>query len=161
MAKSVFYSFHYDRDVHRVQLVRNINALESQPVLNAQEWETVSDGGQTAIKNWIDKQMAYKKAVIVLIGLQTAGRPWVTYEIEKAWADKRPLLGIRVHGLSSLGTVDSVGPNPLDKANVGSVPVFDPTVVDWNGKIDSKATYNALRNNIDSWSDRGAVKASW
>ena len=82
MAKSVFYSFHSDRDVHRVQLVRNINALESQPVLNAQEWETVSDGGQTAIKNWIDKQMAYKKAVIVLIGLQTAGRPWVTYEIE-------------------------------------------------------------------------------
>lgn len=28
MAKSVFYSFHYLRDVHRVQLVRSINALE-------------------------------------------------------------------------------------------------------------------------------------
>lgn len=161
MAKSVFYSFHYDRDVHRVQLVRNINALESQPVLNAQEWETVSDGGQTAIKNWIDKQMAYKKAVIVLIGLQTAGRPWVTYEIEKAWADKKPLLGIRVHGLSSLGTVDSAGPNPFDKADVSNVPVFDPTVTDRYGKIDSKATYNALRNSIESWSNQGAVKPSW
>ena len=30
MAKSVFYSFHYERDVNRVQLVRNINALEGQ-----------------------------------------------------------------------------------------------------------------------------------
>ena len=161
MAKSVFFSFHYDRDVHRVQLVRNINALDAQPVLNAQEWETVRQGGETAIKNWINKQMAYKKAVIVLIGRQTAGRPWVTYEIEKAWTDKKPLLGIRIHGLSSLGTVDSVGPNPFDTAAVGSVPVFDPTVTDWAGKIDSKASYNALRNNIESWSSMGAVKPSW
>ena len=161
MAKSVFFSFHYDRDVHRVQLVRNINALDAQPVLNAQEWETVRQGGETAIKNWINKQMAYKKAVIVLIGRQTAGRPWVTYEIEKAWTDKKPLLGIRIHGLSSLGTVDSVGPNPFDTAAVGSVPVFDPTVTDWAGKIDSKASYNALRNNIESWSNMGAVKSSW
>lgn len=161
MAKSVFYSFHYDRDVHRVQLVRNLNALDAQPVLNAQDWETVREGGETAIKNWINKQMAYKKAVIVLIGRQTAGRPWVTYEIEKAWTDKKPLLGIRIHGLSSLGMVDSVGPNPFDKADVGSVPVFDPTVTDWTGKIDSKASYNALRNNIESWSAQGAVKSSW
>lgn len=161
MAKSVFYSFHYDRDVHRVQLVRNINALDAQPVLNAQDWETVRQGGETAIKNWIHKQMAYKKAVIVLIGRQTAGRPWVTYEIEKAWTDKKPLLGIRIHGLSSLGAVDSVGANPFDSANVGSVPVFDPTVTDWTGKIDSKASYNALRNNIESWSTQGAVKSSW
>jgi hypothetical protein len=58
MAKSVFYSFHYHRDVHRVQLVRNINALEGQPVPNAQNWETLRLGGQTAMKNWIDKQMA-------------------------------------------------------------------------------------------------------
>lgn len=36
MAKSVFYSFHYERDVNRVQLVRNINALEGQPLLNSQ-----------------------------------------------------------------------------------------------------------------------------
>src|SRR5690625_4238765 len=26
--KTVFYSFHYERDVHRVQLVRNVRALE-------------------------------------------------------------------------------------------------------------------------------------
>jgi len=161
MAKSVFYSFHYDRDVHRVQLVRYINALEGQPVLNSQDWEKVRRGGQAAIKNWIDEQMAYKKAVIVLIGRETAERPWVIYEIEKAWAGKKPLLGIRIHGLSSLGTVDSAGTNPFDKADVGSVPVFDPTVTDWYGKIDSKATYNALSNSIESWSSQGAVKPTW
>ena len=146
MAKSVFYSFHYDRDVHRVQLVRNINALEGQPVLNAQEWEKVRQGGQASIKEWIDKLNDFVKNV---------------YLIEKAWADKKPLLGIRIHGLSSLGTVDSAGPSPFDQASVGTVPVFDPTVIDWAGKIDSKATYNTLRNRIESWSTQGAVKSLW
>jgi len=162
MAKSVFYSFHYERDVHRVQLVQKINALEGQPILNAQDWEKVRGKGTVAIQNWIHKQMAYKKAVIVLIGRQTASRPWVIYEIEKAWADKRPLLGIRIHGLSSMGTVDSPGPDPFEKASgVGKVPIFDPTQTDWSGKIDSKATYNHLRSNLESWSAQGATKSGW
>jgi hypothetical protein len=62
MAKTVFYSFDYDRDVHRVQLVRNINALEGQSPLNSQDWETVRKGGDAAIEKWIGEQMAYKKA---------------------------------------------------------------------------------------------------
>ncbi|MDQ4113733.1 MAG: TIR domain-containing protein [Actinomycetota bacterium] len=161
MAKSVFYSFHYEQDVHRVQLVRNINALEGQPVLNAQDWETVRRGGTKGIQEWIDKQMAYKKAVIVLIGRHTADREWVIYEIERAWEAKKPLLGIYIHGVSSLGSVDAQGKNPFDKAAVGSVPTFDPTVKDWNGKIDSQATYNELRNNIEAWSNRGAIKSPW
>ena len=117
MAKSVFYSFHYDRDLYRVQLVRNINALEGQPLLNSQKWEEVRRDGDQAIKNWINAQMAYKKAVIVLIGQQTAGREWVNYEINKAWADKRPLLGVRIHGLSSMGSVDKPGDSPFSLAS--------------------------------------------
>ena len=82
MAKTVFYSFHYDRDVHRVQLVRNVDALQGQPLLNSQDWESVQSRGRQAIENWIDDQMKYKRAVVVLIGQQTAGRPWVKYEIQ-------------------------------------------------------------------------------
>jgi hypothetical protein len=159
MAKSVFYSFHYERDVHRVQLVRNINALEGQPVLNSQEWEEVRRKGDQAIESWIHDQMSYKKAVIVLIGKQTASREWVIYEIEKAWRDKKPLLGIYIHGLSSLGKVDSMGANPFDKAEgVSGVPVFDPTQRDWQGNIDSKATYNNLVRNLETWCDQGKVR---
>src|SRR2546423_940431 len=104
MAKTVFYSFHYTRDVHRVQLVRNIDALEGQPILNSQQWETVRRGGTPAIQKWIDGEMAYKRAVVVLIGKETASRPWVKYEIQKAWSIKKPLVGLRIHGLSSMGT---------------------------------------------------------
>lgn len=159
MAKTVFYSFHYERDVKRVQLVTNINALEGQPILNSQEWEKVRRGGNAAIQKWIDEQMAYKKAVIILIGKETATRPWVKYEIQKAWADKRPLLGIRIHGLSSMGTVDSIGGNPFTNAGINRVPIYDPTTVDWWGKIDSQATYNNLSNKIESWSGQGVTQS--
>lgn len=162
MAKSVFYSFHYEQDVHRVQLIRNINALAGQPLLNPQEWEQVRQRGDQAIKKWIHDEMAYKKAAIVLIGKYTATRPWVIYEIEKAWADRKPLLGIRIHGLSSLGSIDSAGPDPFARADgVGSVPIFDPTSRDWSGNIDSKATYKKLCDNLETWSSQGETKRSW
>lgn len=156
MAKSVFYSFHYARDVHRVQLARNINALEGQPLLNAQDWEQVRRRGDRAIEEWIDKEMAYKKAVIVLVGRETASRRWVQYEIKKAWDDRKPLLGVRIHGLSSMGTVDTAGSSPFNDA-VG-IPLFDPTVVGWDGRIDSKATYATLVDNLDWWSTQGRVR---
>lgn len=160
MAKTVFYSFHYDRDVHRVQLVRNIKALEGQPVLNSQDWEQVRRRGEKAIKDWIDDQMRYKRAVIVLIGKETASRPWVIYEIEKAWHDKKPLLGVRIHGLASLRDgADVPGPNPFERAaGLSGVPVFDPTVKDWRGGIDTKATYGALAENLEGWSSQGKVR---
>lgn len=159
MAKTVFYSFHYERDVHRVQLVRNINALEGQPVLNSQEWERVRRGGPAAIEKWIDEKMKYKRAVVVLIGRDTASRPWVKYEIQKAWRDKRPLLGIRIHGLSSMGTVDTAGGDPFKSAGITlRVPIFDPTKINAFGRIDSQATYRGLVANIENWSSKGVIR---
>lgn len=158
MAKTVFYSFHYTRDVHRVQLVKNINALEGQPILNSQQWETVRRGGTPAIQKWIDGEMTYKRAVVVLIGKETADRPWVKYEIQKAWSIKKPLVGIRIHGLSSMGTVDSIGGDPFANAGLRGVPIYDPTVTNWQGGIDSQATYRALAGNIEQWVSQGVTR---
>lgn len=156
MARSVFYSFHYERDVHRVQLVLKFGALQGQPLLNAQDWENVRARGNKAVEEWIDDQMAYKQAVIVLVGQETASRPWVRYEIDKAWKSKKPLLGIRVHGLSSMGTVDKAGTDPFPEVlGVNSIPLFDPTVTDLWGAIDSKATYNNLWQKLPIWAERG------
>lgn len=151
MAKTVFYSFHYGRDVHRVQLIRNFHALEGQPLLNAQDWEKVRRGGDRAIENWIDEQMRYKRAVIVLIGNETATRPWVQYEIEKAWKERKPLLGIRIHGLSSMGVTDRPGLNPFDVAGLrgARIPVFDPT------RSSSQGTHAHLRSMLPTWSEQG------
>lgn len=157
--RTVFYSFHYQRDVSRVHLVRNINALEGQPLLNPQAWESVQRGGQQAIARWIDEQMKYKRAIVVLIGQETASRPWVIYEIQKAWSEKKPLVGVHIHGLSAFGVVDRKGASPFDYATgVSGIPVFDPTAKDWFGRIDTKKTYANLARNLEGWVAQARVR---
>ncbi|WP_394553107.1 TIR domain-containing protein [Agromyces sp. MMS24-JH15] len=161
MAKSVFYSFHYSRDAWRVQQIINMGALDGQPILNAQKWEEVQRKGDAAIQAWIDEQMSYKKAVIVLVGAQTASRPWVQYEIKKAWNGKKPILGVRIHGLAdSGGRTDSAGANPFAKitlqggGSVGDyVPLFEPS------GMNSQEVHASIKANIASWVDRAYTRS--
>lgn len=150
---AVYLSFHYDRDAWRAQQILNMGALENQTILAAQAWEEVKRKGDQAIKNWIADEMAYKTAVVVLIGAQTASRPWVLYEIEKAWNDKRGLVGVRIHGLAdNSGKTDSAGANPFEKIKLSNgktigdyVPVYAPA------GIDSKAVHASIATNLTSW----------
>lgn len=158
MARSSFVSFHYQRDYWRVQQVLKMGALDQQPVLPAQDWEEVKEQGKDAVEDWINRQMNYKQAVIVLIGNQTASRPFVQYEVDRAWSIKKPLLGIRIHGLKDkAGSVDSAGANPFVRLGTGytSVPVFDPKDYTSAWNPDSKDIYAAIRDNIDTWATRG------
>lgn len=100
MAKrQVFYSFHYDNDVFRVQQIRNIGALEDNKPVSANEWESVKRGGEVSIKKWIDDNLRYKSCVVVLVGEETSNRKWVRYEIEKAWELGKGLVGVYIHNL--------------------------------------------------------------
>lgn len=75
MAKrQVFYSFHYENDVFRVQQIRNIGALEDNEPVSPNEWESIKRRGEASIKEWIDDNLRYKSCVIVLIGEETANR---------------------------------------------------------------------------------------
>ena len=47
-----------------------MGALDGQSVLPAQDWEAVKRRGDAAVQAWIDDQMKYKQAVIVMIGNQ-------------------------------------------------------------------------------------------
>jgi hypothetical protein len=154
---AVFYSFHYDRDYWRVQQILNMGALEGQTILNAQKWEEVKRQGDAAIETWIGEQMAYKSAVVVLIGSQTSTRPWVRREIAKAWDDKRSLLGIQIHGLlDSSAHTDSAGANPFKAVNLKSggtvgdhVPIYTPT-----GST-SQQVYASIKANLTTWAANG------
>lgn len=155
MAKSVFFSFHYDRDAWRVQQVINMGKLDGQPLLSAQKWEEVKRRGEQAIKNWIAEQMKYKSAVVVLVGAQTASRPWVKYEIGYAWDNYKPLVGVRINGLADQGGhTDSQGPNPFNAVSlqgggtVGDyVPLYTPT-----GST-SQQVYASISENLSTWVD--------
>lgn len=159
VSRRVFYSFHYDPDNWRVQTVRNIRAIEAQPKLSSNEWETVWRRGRTAIENWIDGQMKGKGCVVVLIGSQTASRPWVRYEIEKGWNDGKGVLGIHIHNLKDiLGRHCTKGKSPFDSIMVNGksmsnyVQTYDPP------SIDSKEVYEHIADNIEIWTD-AAVRA--
>lgn len=136
MAKSVFFSFHYERDNWRVQQVINMGVLEGQPILEPQEWEAVKRKGEQAIKNWIADKMKGKSAVVVLVGNQTANREWVRYEIRYAWDNYKPLVGIHINGLKdSNGNTDTAGQNPFERVQLAGgggtlasrVPLYTPS----------------------------------
>lgn len=154
---AVFFSFHYQRDAWRVQQVANMGAVEGQKILTSQEWESVQRQGDAAIKAWIEEKMKHKAAVVVLIGAQTAAREWVEYEIVKAWNDRRPLLGVEIHGLADRdGRTDSRGANPFARIKFSTggsladyVPVFSPS-----GQT-STQVYSSIKTSLPTWITQG------
>lgn len=150
---AVFYSFHYGNDNWRVQQIRNISIVANDGSVASQDWEPVRYKSDAAIKKWIDAQMSYKRAVVVLIGSETSSRRWVKYEIQRAWDLKKPLLGIKIHGLKdSRGNVSREGDNPfycLDILPRLLIPIFTPK------GLDSKQKFNDIRDNLSSWITRG------
>ncbi len=153
MAKSTFTSFHYQRDHWRVQQVLNMGAIEGQQILSAQKWEEVQRQGHAAIRKWIDDQMKGKSAVVVLVGTETASRPWVIYEIEKAWNEQKPLVGIRIHGLKDKdGYTDSQGEDPFAKIKTTSgTPLSSYLTLHNPMGADSQAIYRSIDDSLDNW----------
>ena len=58
MARRAFYSFHYKPDATRASQVRNIGVVEGSRPATDNDWETVTGGGDAAIKKWIASQMS-------------------------------------------------------------------------------------------------------
>jgi hypothetical protein len=155
--RSVFYSFHFDNDVMRTQQVRNIGALERDEPVSASAWEMVRRSGDRAIQNWIDTNMTRRQCVIVLAGSQTAYRPWVQYEIKKAWADGRGLFGIYIHNLKDPRTgTCAQGPNPFGQFTLKGKPFSD-----FVRCHDPHALYpyQEIANNIESWVETAIAEA--
>lgn len=154
MAWRVFHSFRYKYDSHRVQQIKQMGVLEGQQLLSSNEWETIKGKGDAAIKKWINEQMHGKSCLVVLIGGTTAGRKWVKYEIEKAWNDKRGVMGVYIHNLKDLdGKQSTKGRNPFDDFTVGSnqknmssiVRAYDPPFTT------STYVYDHIKDNLADW----------
>ena len=151
MAKrQVFYSFHYENDVFRVQQIRNIGALEDNKPVSANEWESVKRGGEASIKKWIDDNLRYKSCVIVLVGEETANRKWVRYEIEKAWELGKGLVGVYIHNLKDPRTgKSSKGKNPFDQFEFNDGTKLSSVVNCYNPNPND--AYNEIKNNLEDW----------
>lgn len=154
----VFYSFHFDKDVFRVQQIRNMGVVDGDEPVSANDWETIKRKGDAAVEKWIGDNMAYRRCVIVLIGEETASRPWVQYEIRKAWNDHRGLFGIHIHNLRDPrnGTC-SQGTNPFSviKTTTGR------PLSDWLTCYNPSASdaYGYIKQNLQDWVDAAIADA--
>lgn len=154
MARKVFYSFHYIPDNWRASQVRNIGVVEGNQPAKDNDWESVKRGGDAAIQKWIDGQLEGRSCAVVLIGSQTAGRKWITYEINKAWNDGKGVLGIYVHNLKDVaGEQSKKGANPLDYVTFKSTGAKLSTVAKTYDPPYTTSTnvYNHIKENLSAW----------
>jgi hypothetical protein len=119
MARRVFFSFHYDRDIFRVSQVRNCGVTkgnyEQAGFIDHADWESLERKGEEAIKRWINSELNGASVTVVLIGAETFDRPWVNYEIQQSYAEGKGMLGIYIHQLKDprTGLTDYKGRNPF------------------------------------------------
>ena len=148
MKRKVFYSFHFDHDVMRVHQIRNMGVLEGDEPVSPNTWEQIKRTEQ-GVKNWINQSLNGKSCLVVLIGSQTANRPWVKYEIERAWKEGKAVVGIYIHRLkcprNGYGTK---GPNPFDQFTFKRGDrVIKPLVYEPN----FNDAYSDIKNNLATW----------
>lgn len=122
MAKrQVFYSFHYKPDCWRAATVRSIGVIEGNKPAPDNEWEKITEAGDSAIKKWIKDQMKYRSCTVVLVGNKTANRKWINYEIVESWDAGMGVVGIRIHGLKNKdGYISEKGNSPFDYITHGA-----------------------------------------
>lgn len=104
MARRAFFSFKY-KDVSRAMVVRKswvTQGKEAAGFIDAADFEEVKRKGDTAIKNWIDKQLEGTSVTVVLVGEKTCSSRWVKYEIKKSIEIGNGLLGIDVSKIKDL-----------------------------------------------------------
>lgn len=127
--RRVFFSFHYERDVWRAEVVRNSQVVQAMKATgwsfyDAADREKVRRSTPQSLKSWIDNNMKNTSVTVVLIGAQTAERYWVRYEIDKSLELDKGLLGVRIHALKNQNvSLDKRGANPLPAGY---------TVYDWH-----------------------------
>lgn len=116
MARRAFFSFHYQRDVWRINQIRNIPNVIGCAAAGFQDaslWEEAKKSSDASVKKLIDDALNNTTVTVVFIGNQTSNRKFINYEIEKSIARGNGLVGIQIHHLKdSSQTVDEPGTTP-------------------------------------------------
>lgn len=146
MARKVFFSFHYQRDLWRVNVVRNSAMIEGVSAAGFHDqslWEETKKRGDNAVRSLIDAGLEGTSVTVVLIGAQTASRKYVSYEIDKSLDRGNGLLGVRINNIKDQdGRTDLLGAVPASLIKSGA------TVYMWEyGKLGEwvEGAYQAAR----------------
>ncbi|HEV7507578.1 MAG TPA: TIR domain-containing protein [Thermoanaerobaculia bacterium] len=160
MARRVFFSFHYERDIWRAGQIRNCwvgRDREQSGFWDAASWESIKRQGEEAVRRWINQQLNGTSVTAVLIGAETASRPYVRYEIQRSYEVGNGLLGIYIHNIR----------DQHQRTDVQGVNPFSQIFVEQGGQRLSLAqtipTYDWVNDrgyqNCGSWIEAAATKA--
>jgi MTH538 TIR-like domain (DUF1863) len=127
MARKVFFSFHYERDIWRACIVRNSGIVDADSAAGFQDaslWEEAKKKGDADVKKLIDYGLIGTTVTAVLIGAETSQRQFVDYEIEKSIERGNGLLGIYINLIKdSKGNTDLQGSAPW-RLTTASAPCY-------------------------------------
>jgi hypothetical protein len=153
MARQTFFSFHYDNDLWRANVVRNshVVTISQQEVGHYDHslWEEAKAQGAHAIQALVDEGLRGASVTIALIGAETYARPWCIYELAKSHADGKGLLGIRIHNIKNQHQQTGIaGPDPfayvetqgalgLPSTLGGRYPIYDWVLDNGYAHVDS------------------------
>jgi len=116
MARRVFFSFHYQRDIWRVNQIRsipNITGCSAAGFQDASLWDEAKKKSDAAIKKLIDDGLSNTSVTVVCIGSKTAGRKYINYEIQQSIKRGNGIVGIQINHLKDKdGNTDPVGSDP-------------------------------------------------
>jgi len=149
MERQTFFSFHYERDAWRAGQVRNCTLLPTEDqhgFIDAVEWESIKRQGDDAIRRWINKQLEYTTVTVVLIGAETAERPWVRHEITQSWNRGNGVVGVWIHNVKDQDrNTDIAGRNPFDQFKLPNGTLLSSIckTYDW--------VLGDGRNNLGAW----------
>jgi len=123
MARRVFFSFHYERDIWRANVVRNSWVTqpdrEAAGFWDASLWEEARRRGDDAVRRMIDEGIRNTSVTAVLVGAKTAQRRWVRYEIEESHKRRNGILAVHINSIRDRnGHTDAQGANPLGQVYV-------------------------------------------
>lgn len=103
MARSVFFSFHYQRDIFRVQQIKKHHITKGSYTqagyFDGSLEEKAKTSGVGVVKNLINDGMAGSSVLCLLIGQETWSRHWCYYEAFRAISQGMGVFGIHIHQL--------------------------------------------------------------
>lgn len=151
MKRQVFFSFEYRKDAWRASQVRNMGKVDKSSTFSDNDWEEVKWKSDSAIRKWIDEQMAMRSCIVVLIGATTSTRPWVKYEIEKAYELGKGIVGIRIDRLKDQnGDQTSEGSNPFYQLYTDNGSRLSNYVTVFKSKYSSSSyVYDDIKEHIE------------
>jgi hypothetical protein len=124
MARTVYFAFHYQRDIMRAQVVKQHHITKGNysaaGFFDGSLEEKAKRDGDEAVRKMINNGLSGASVLCVLIGRETYTRRWVDYEIFESIELGMGVFGIRIHQISSMNIgPDIAGPNPFDYLGYG------------------------------------------